>query len=570
MKSTLLLPALSFLLIALLPLGPAAAATVIYTTDFEALSPGSLATHPGTPEQDWWYGQVTGEAVAEINASAGHPGQCLNLLAPASNNSGVQTYGQREVLQVDLTDVKLISLSFDFYCTANDLTTQNLYRAQFACTGGPHPGYAITTLSLVGGHSAPRDQTGVNVEVANYVEGVGGGLPYVPLAGQGLAWDTWHTVQVVIDQAADRYVSVTIDGETEDISQLLPPRSLVDGDFLRGQLLEKIHGVIYSNEWGDPLQETDDWVRFDNISLEWSYASEPAILGVDDVGNDQGRQVRLSWLRAESDGPAEPTIQAYDIYRRQDAGRLVGWDYVMSVPAAGDERYQCVVPTLGDSTAAGIVWSSFLLRAMTTDPLVFFQSEPDSGYSVDNLSPEAAQDFTVTYTSDGVDLAWSESPVPDFLLFRVYRGDGLRAETLIAETAGTNWHDDAGTYAHVYSLVVVDDAGNESLAAEPVSVSGAPDLPGRWRLYPARPNPFNPSTTLIYQVPAPGGLVQIGVYDVTGRLVKRLVKDHQDPGPHEIVWRGTDELGRKVAAGVYFARLTAPSGTLVRKMVLLP
>jgi len=93
---------------------------------------------------------------------------------------------------------------------------------------------------------------------------------------------------------------------------------------------------------------------------------------------------------------APPAVLHYEVLRRVDplpAGaatpaKLDGWDFVAAVPAHGDNIYSVVVPTLADSTIAqGMHWSVFLVRAATATPLTFFDSPPDSGYSVDNLAP---------------------------------------------------------------------------------------------------------------------------------------------------------------------------------------
>ena len=95
------------------------------------------------------------------------------------------------------------------------------------------------------------------------------------------------------------------------------------------------------------------------------------------------------------------------------------------------------------------------------------------------------------------------------------------------------------------------------------------ELPRNFALGRNFPNPFNPSTRIAYDVPAPGGKVELAVYSVTGALVRRVVSEAAEPGRHSVVWDGTDELGRQVSSGVYFYRLTAQDFVDQRKMVLL-
>jgi hypothetical protein len=88
-------------------------------------------------------------------------------------------------------------------------------------------------------------------------------------------------------------------------------------------------------------------------------------------------------------------------------------------------------------------------------------------------------------------------------------------------------------------------------------------------LHPCYPNPFNPVTTIGYDLQDPA-TVTLAIYDVTGKLVQTLVSSESTTaGHHEVVWKGRDQEGRVVAAGVYFYRLDARGYSETRKMVLV-
>ncbi|HOX27276.1 MAG TPA: FlgD immunoglobulin-like domain containing protein [Candidatus Krumholzibacteria bacterium] len=70
------------------------------------------------------------------------------------------------------------------------------------------------------------------------------------------------------------------------------------------------------------------------------------------------------------------------------------------------------------------------------------------------------------------------------------------------------------------------------------------------------PNPFNPSTTIVYEVPTATS-VGLQVFDLRGRLVRTLVDDSVIAGRHEVQWDGRDSNGRELPSGVYFSRLEA-------------
>ncbi|MDP3910458.1 MAG: FlgD immunoglobulin-like domain containing protein, partial [Gemmatimonadales bacterium] len=96
-----------------------------------------------------------------------------------------------------------------------------------------------------------------------------------------------------------------------------------------------------------------------------------------------------------------------------------------------------------------------------------------------------------------------------------------------------------------------------------------PWVPGRFALHQNVPNPFNPTTSITFDVPAGGARVNLDVYDVRGRLVARLVDGRQSPGRKQVTWDGTDRRGQHVSSGVYFYMLQAPSFRQTRKMVLI-
>ena len=70
--------------------------------------------------------------------------------------------------------------------------------------------------------------------------------------------------------------------------------------------------------------------------------------------------------------------------------------------------------------AATVPWSVYYISAHTTTPSIFFDSPPDSGYSVDNIAPGVPLGMSVAYnTGSGNELAWDPSPEPDFQYYRM-------------------------------------------------------------------------------------------------------------------------------------------------------
>jgi hypothetical protein len=82
------------------------------------------------------------------------------------------------------------------------------------------------------------------------------------------------------------------------------------------------------------------------------------------------------------------------------------------------------------------------------------------------------------------------------------------------------------------------------------------------------PNPFNPRTTIRFRLTSEAD-VQLVVFDVTGREVRRLIDARHTPGLHSIEWDGCDDLGRPLCSGIYLCRVTAAGRSDSRKLVLL-
>ena len=102
---------------------------------------------------------------------------------------------------------------------------------------------------------------------------------------------------------------------------------------------------------------------------------------------------------------------------------------------------------------------------------------------------------------------------------------------------------------------------------------GTSDVPSgdtkQFALHDAHPNPFNPQTTISFDLPRQTS-VSLRVYDVSGRLVNVLLDgDIAAQGRNEVVWRGRDMAGRVVSAGVYFYRLDAGEFSETKRMVLV-
>jgi Tol biopolymer transport system component len=93
-------------------------------------------------------------------------------------------------------------------------------------------------------------------------------------------------------------------------------------------------------------------------------------------------------------------------------------------------------------------------------------------------------------------------------------------------------------------------------------------LPSKLKLYSNYPNPFNPTTTIKFDIQK-SALVRFEVYNILGVLVKTLVNEQKDAGSYSIIWDGTDNLNKQVSSGLYFCQLTSGNINQIIKALLL-
>src|SRR5439155_13465556 len=191
--------------------------------------------------------------------------------------------------------------------------------------------------------------------------------------------------------------------------------------------------------------------------------------------------------------------------------------------AYADSAYVLVVPTLADSNGLGIHRATFFVRAATGTPGVYYDSAPDSGYSVDNLPPAPPAPFTGAYASGATHLHWGANTEPDLWYYKVYRGSSAGfvpgPANLIATSSDTG-HVDVGPAGGYYKLSAVDVNGNESgftLLAPSGTVEVADGAPLAFALAGVHPNPARGRRLSVAFTLAAAGEARLELLDVSGR-----------------------------------------------------
>jgi hypothetical protein len=168
--------------------------------------------------------------------------------------------------------------------------------------------------------------------------------------------------------------------------------------------------------------------------------------------------------------------------------------------------------------------------------------------------------------------------------------DGV-IDVKLVEFDGMDWIPvEGGVDGNIFDMAVYDDrlwiAGDfknaggvpasnltwwyeETLAIDSRDPESDPqDLPANFQVSAPYPNPFNPSTSLSFALPA-AGQVNCAVYDLRGHRIITLLDGWLGAGHHDLTWTGLDDKGRAVTSGTYLLRIVTPMGVHSEKAVLI-
>jgi len=193
--------------------------------------------------------------------------------------------------------------------------------------------------------------------------------------------------------------------------------------------------------------------------------------------------------------------------------------------------------------------------------------------------------------TDSISFVWNSAGYPDF-----ETGPGFEYRLRIVQSNETgnipyNYTDltdttftffpDSSTYAgqnnnYIWSLYTTEENLPEVLDGQsgvffvflPAMNIESNEIPNDFMLYNAFPNPFNPGTTIRFDLPE-DSFVTIKVYDMVGRHVKSLLKNNISAGRRLIIWDGTNSFEQPASAGTYFYTIKTDRYSQTKKMILL-
>ncbi len=328
-------------------------------------------------------------------------------------------------------------------------------------------------------------------------------------------------------------------------------------------------------------------------------SNAPVLTRVRDVPNDQGGLVFVTWARSRLDIPGRREIVGYRIWRRVPpeevaslptgferdrregfelastigfGGLVTYWEALATLPAQQLEGYGYTAATTQDSMQSGNPYAAFFVSALTPDPFVFYSSNVDSGYSVDNLPPDRPRELQGNLRPEGYSLEWKPNEEADLAGYRLYRGAAvdfpIDEAHRIADPLESPHVDVGANGDSYYKLSAVDEHGNESevVSLSPYGSIDAGDAGPDLALLGTFPHPSSGSGVVVgFTLPGTGEAT-IEILDARGRRLLVREVGSMGPGSHRVDL----SQGRRIPAGVYLLRLIRGGMNRSMKLVLVP
>jgi hypothetical protein len=253
--------------------------------------------------------------------------------------------------------------------------------------------------------------------------------------------------------------------------------------------------------------------------------------------------------------------QSFVLSATNSSGWAMEYPAAMAVAAGADEAVLVKVLVPPGLQAATVVQVE--LCAQTTSSSLCA--------STDDSTPVQLQSFDVQVQAASVTLRWDLHTDPgdegDLLILRADAGHAEQRQELyrgaLASGSFVDTHAGLG-HSWIYTLAVDAPHGLSILGEQHVTLTA----PMQSRLLGNTPNPFNPHTSIRFELAAPGA-VDLRIFDSRGHLQRTLRQASLPAGPHAVLWDGRDQRGNSMPSAVYFYQVRSERWQAVGRMTLV-
>ncbi len=204
------------------------------------------------------------------------------------------------------------------------------------------------------------------------------------------------------------------------------------------------------------------------------------------------------------------------------------------------------------------------------------------GTGLDGSLPVALQSLTAVSTSMGIDIEWITSSERDNLGFIIDRKTDdthwLQIASYKTHTELTGQGTTSSPSQYIYTDKNASAGMNYIYRLTEASITGTINIigttsvnetvPVSTQLFTAYPNPFNPTTTLKYNL-AKDNHITMTVYDVLGRQIKQLINQKQPAGEYSVQWNGSTDSGQLTPSGTYLIQMNTGNTTHSQKVLFI-
>tara|TARA_B100000315_G_scaffold152561_1_gene141340 strand:+ start:719 stop:4891 length:4173 start_codon:yes stop_codon:yes gene_type:complete len=442
------------------------------------------------------------------------PGECLPGLSSYWNDPGVDLTEGTHILMMVIDADGFISESNE---------NNNVYQRTIEV----EPSQSLTLLTPTSGSSY---QIGSTMSITWESEGAGNSIEIEASSNGGSSWEI-----IVESTSNDGNYSWSIPADWVDVSSGVIRITAVEYPFLTST----------------------------SGTFSVTPTSQPQLVSVSDTPNDDGYFVDIVFSRSSYDYGAGGA-EIYTVWRLMDNGN---WQSTNSQDASGQSLNYAMGTTftVGEPT-------TFQITATMDEGT--YTSATFMGTSIDNIPPAVPTGVFASSMGGDIVISWDANIENDFAYYQVFRGTSADTNMmqLHYETI-ENSYSEIYNASYFYSIKAVDHSSNESgfsqvVDAGALSVNDQYEIPDAFVLNVAYPNPFNPSTSISYDLPEKVH-VSIMIHDMLGRQVRTLINQTQDAGFKSVIWNATNDYGEPVSAGVYLYQIQAGEFVQTRKMVLL-